>query len=695
MRLSVLNLLLCWSLSAAEFGGVVLDAWTRLPVPLALIEVPEAGIAVSADSLGRFELSLPGLDPVSVAVSRAGYVERTWPLLRPGGQHELFLVPARYSLDGVTVTALRVPVPLASGPSTVVKPAEAASGAELTDLISLSPTAGLRDYANYASVGLRGANNEHTLIELDGVRLNSAQSGTFDLSTLSPLLADRVEIARGGGSAAHGSSAVGGVVNIISPEPDTLSARIRGGLGSFGRRRLDLAHTLPVGRFGFFVAGELLSARNDFTWRDSRDSLDSLRTLRNADLTRRAGTAKAVYRSGPVQASLLAELSQTDRGVPGSTIWPSDSARRNDNRALFLAACNLQPSERFRTEAKLNYTAAVQRYRDPLWATDDTHRLQTLGARIDQSWWPWSWLMLRTGAEVTHEGLQSSALGRPARLTPAAWIQWHIGWHGLDVSHIMRYELLRQQGLLRDSTRASSLLPVFSPKVTLNWSGLGFVNLYAGFSRSFRAPAFNDLYWPEDPFTYGNPDLRPETGTTVDAGVGGNRPGWLRWWLAAYHSRLADLIQWQPDSLWRFHPVNVERATITGVEAELKAELRLVGFSTAADFCSARSDSFDLIYRPRFSGRAGAWFAAPVPVMRPRLVYGVEYTGLRFADAANTDTLPAYLLANAGLAVSPKLGRVTARIESGLKNLFNESYETARGYPSPGRSWYLELELEI
>uniref|UniRef100_A0A7C4GGE1 TonB-dependent receptor n=1 Tax=candidate division WOR-3 bacterium TaxID=2052148 RepID=A0A7C4GGE1_UNCW3 len=693
MRLFVLIPLLCSSLAAAEFSGVVLDAWTRQPVPFALIEVLAADIIVAADSLGRFSFRLASADsPADVTVSRAGYRQWTWSGLKPGSHIELALIPTRYDLKAVTVTALRLPVLLAAGPASVVRPAETGLGLELTDAARLAPTAELRDYVNYTSVGLRGAGNEHTLIELDGVRLNSAQSGTFDLSTLSPLLADRIEIARGGSSAAHGSSAIGGVVNIITPEPETLSARIQAGLGSFGRRRLDLAHTLPLGRFGFFVAGQLLSSRNDFNW---PDSLDSLRTMRNADISRRSGAVKTVYRHGPVRASFLGELSAAERGVPGSTRWPSDSARRADDRGLLIAACDIQPAPELRTAARLHYSAADQRYRDPDWATNDTHRLRVLGARIDQSFRPVSWLLLLAGAEVSSEALQSTALGRPERFNPAGWVQWRIERHGFDINHVLRLELLRQQVRRSDSTRSSSLLSVFSPKVTLSWSGLQFVNLYTGFSRSFRAPGFNDLYWPEDAFTYGNPDLKPETGTTLDAGIGGTRPGWLVWWLGGYHTRLTDLIQWQPDSLWRFHPVNVDRATITGLELEIRADLRQFGFSAAGNICSARADSFALIYRPGVSGRASVWFTPPLSTLRPRLFGGVDYTGARFADAANTDKLPAHALVNTGIALAPRLGRVDLRIETGLKNLLDVNHETARGYPSPGRNWFLELGLGI
>ena len=44
-------------------------------------------------------------------------------------------------------------------------------------------------------------------------------------------------------------------------------------------------------------------------------------------------------------------------------------------------------------------------------------------------------------------------------------------------------------------------------------------SITANIGRSFRAPSFNDLYWPDDGFAYGNPDLKPETATNMDFGL--------------------------------------------------------------------------------------------------------------------------------------------------------------------------------
>jgi outer membrane receptor protein involved in Fe transport len=85
----------------------------------------------------------------------------------------------------------------------------------------------------------------------------------------------------------------------------------------------------------------------------------------------------------------------------------------------------------------------------------------------------------------------------------------------------------------------------------------------------------------------------------------------------------------------------------------------------------------------------------PLPSLAPHVSLGAAYTGSRFSDPANTDTLPGYLVVDFGLGLRPRFGPVKLDARTGLRNLLDERYETTRGYPMPGRNWYLELGLEI
>lgn len=685
--------LLCSSVSvAATFSGQVIDAWSRLPVPFADVHVTTDGRHLVADTLGRFSDTAIG-DSITITVSRIGYLPAE--LSIPVGPRTtiLELRPVTLRLAGVTVSAARTPLPArTSGTVSVYDRTRLRSGG-MTDAAELARAgtgAAARDYGNYSSLVLRGANAEHTLVAVDGVRQNSTQNGLFDLSTMALALAERVEVVRGPASAIFGSNALGGVVNVVTPEPERLQAELSAVTGSFGRRQLEFRHGNWLSPFGYFVAGELLSARNDFEFRD--DSGRAVR-LKNADIRRQAVFAKGRFQSGPHYASLLGEFAFTQRGVPGSTFLPSDSARRDDSRGQIIASYAIQPRGNLRTSLKTHASRSRQNYRDPALAVNDTHTLGLSGVQLEQSWVINPKIGLVGGGELASEALTSTAIGTPHKTAVAGWVQWRVDIHGFDILHVLRYDHASGFSRLPDSTNGTSVSSAFSPRVSLTWSGLAPLEFTTTYSRAFRAPSFNDLYWPPDAFTYGNPDLRPETGQTAefDAGIGLR---WLKARAGVCWNRLDDLIQWQPDSVFRFHPVNVQQADITVAELEAEVTLGPAGLAISGTMTRARADSFALVYRPALCGTAGAHCDLPLPTT-PRVEIKADYTGPRFSDPANTDTMPGYLLLSVQLQSQPRLGAVAIGVEAGVRNLLDARYETARGYPTAGRNWYCQLNLEI
>ncbi len=678
---------------ATTFSGTILDAYTRQPVPHAEVHAYDLGAVTTTDEQGEFELTT-GANLVSVAVSRVGYRPGTWQDLPAAEPAFLYLSPEVIRLEGVTISACRTPVSIdRSGPVTVVEDeaVQAWGRTSMAELAGTTPSAITRSYGNFSTVALRGTNTEHTLIALDGVRLNLAQNGTFDLTTLPLILVDRVEVARGGNSALYGSSPVGGLVNAITPRPDRFGANLRTGIGSFGRKHVQLIHTNWYAPVGYVIGGNLTAADNNF---DYPDSAGASLTRSNADFESKGLFAKGVFRSGPHNTSLLGEYNVTGRGDPGSTAWPSDSARRDDQRGLSQAGYTFQPSADLRTNARLFYQRFWQNYCNPAFFIDDTHDLTALGGQLDQTFHFAPWAMLMAGCELDKSCLTSTSVGAPNLLSLAGWTQARVEYFGFALNPVVRFERMQQEHVT-DSTEDKSTTQVLSPKATLTWSGFEWLTLYAGFGRSFRAPTLNDLYWPEDMFSYGNPHLEPEWSTNWDVGIRGKGPDFLHYWLGYYNSSLTDLIQWQPDTAFRFHPVNVDSAVISGVELDLELDLNHAGVQSNLNYCSARSGDTKLIYRPELSARATVWGQHTFRPVTAQLALTVEHTGERYTDPANTDTLPGYSLFHAEASVSPKLGPLTATARFGVRNLTDERYETNKGYPLPGQTWYGELEFGI
>ena len=681
----VLELGLCSS-------GTVLDAYTRQPVPDSAV-VSSANATTYTDNLGRFVLT-PAPDTDAIEVSHVGYHARLISVV-PDQDATIYLTPEVIDLEGVTVSAFRAPVPVGrSGPVTIIERRDATSGADtdLADALRRTVSAVGRDNVNFSSITLRGTNAEHVMVALDGIRLNSAQNGTFDLTTMPLVFADRIEVIRGGNSALYGTSPVGGMVNVVTPMPDKMSARVRGGIGSLGRRHTELHHENLLGDFGYAVGGSYSAADNGFTYDDSLQ-------MENADFEGLDAFGKALFGNGPHRTSLFGEYASTKRGSPGSRNWPSDDARRDDARFSLIGDYAFQPNENLRTEVRAYRTNQRQDYRDPdsLFPTSDTHDLVDLGIHLDQLWYPTSWAMVMAGVEMDDHRLQSTAVGAPSRLDIAGWTQFRVESYGFNVTPQARFE--RQGQRPPDDTLGEPIARnVFSPKLSLGWSGPEYLNFFAGVGRSFRVPSLNDLYWPEDAWSYGNPDLEPELSTNLDFGIRGSAGEKASWWVGGYWSDLTNLIQWQPDTMFRYRPVNVAEATITGVEAEAALDFDFVGLDANLNWSQATDSSGErLYYRPDLTAHAGLWFDQTFDPVTARATFGVTQSGDRLSDPVYPDTLPktlaGFALLDAGVAVSPKLGPVTATVQFGVRNILDTRHQTVDFYPNPGRTMYAELEL--
>ena len=680
---------------AAALTGTVLDAVTGQPVPYAAVNVPESGLSATADSTGKFKLALEiGTELVTAVVSRVGYEEKRWERVDVSLPTTFYLRPTPVNLEGISVSAFRTPSPLErSGPVSIIEHRDAGADGRLNlaELLWVSPSIIFKDYGNLTTIGLRGANTEQTLILLDGVRLNSAQDNLFDLTTLPLTLAQRIEVVRGNSSALYGANSIGGLVNVITPEPERFGARATAGLGSFGKRYLQATHSNWSDPLGYVVAASLNRNNGSFSYRDTSDSV---RERVNSDINSQDLMAKGVFAQGPHRVSLLGEFNVTRRGSPGPTFWPpDDSARMDDYRGIAHLSYDLQEADNARLESKLFHHQSWRHYwnPDPFAPVNDTHVTTVSGAMLKQTAHLTRWATAIVGLEGGREQFQSTAIGTPLRWTGSGWAEARLRWLAFDIVPMVRFDWLNDSRQRPDSTLTRSNTRVVSPKLSLNYSNPAWLNLYASVGRSFRVPTFNELYWPEDPWTKGNPRLKPEWATSVDLGVSARYRSFLSGRIGLWHTSLTDLIQWQPDSAYVYSPVNVDTATITGTELELAVRSKHLSVVGHATYMLARSQGKDLIYRPRLNLAVShhlSWKLVQVN-------WDVRRTGKRYTTPDNGDSLPAFLLFDVGMGITPALGQLRTALRGGVRNLFDRQYEVMKDYPVVGRNWYAEFEVGI
>jgi vitamin B12 transporter len=203
----------------------------------------------------------------------------------------------------------------------------------------------------------------------------------------------------------------------------------------------------------------------------------------------------------------------------------------------------------------------------------------------------------------------------------------------------------------------------------------------ASYGTAFKAPSFNELYFP----FYGNPGLKPETSRSAELGVAQERDGW-HWQLDAYQTTVDDLIVYDPTF---FVANNIERERIRGAELGAGASLAGWDVNAQATFMDPRNHgaaAHDNVL-PRRSRRAaridadrslGAW----------RVGASVIAQGARYDDVQNAIRMGGY--ATTDLRAERDLGAGWT-LQAALRNAFDRSYETAAFYNQPGREWSLTL----
>ncbi|WP_434987858.1 TonB-dependent vitamin B12 receptor [Xanthomonas melonis] len=530
------------------------------------------------------------------------------------------------------------------------------------------------------SLFLRGTESDHLVVLIDGVRIGSATAGGAALQDLPIEQIERVEIVRGPFSSLYGSEALGGVIQIFTRRPQgrfvpTLSVATgsdnarRYGAGIAGRSPGD-----PSEAGGWYAVNAV------------HDETDGI----NAYLD----TGSSAYdpdRDGYRNDSLSAQ-----GGWRFNRQWDADAhALRTQSRNEYDGSAfggNLgkgvqqaiggrvryAPSDVLTVTASLGSSADLSdAYYDGAYlSTYDTRR--KLGAlQADITTAPG---LLTVGFDWQRDAIASSdSYDADSRIDRAAFAQWQQSFG----SQSLQASLRRNDNSQFGGKTTGSLL--------WGWDVAEHLRLTASYGTAFKAPTFNELYYPG----YGNPLLGPETSRSAEVGLRGSYD-WGVWTLRAFQTRIDDLIAYDASLVDAAHPFgqpnNIDKARIRGVEAGYDTELAGWILRSALTWLQPQADGEVnhgnwLPRRARQSGRIDA--------DRSVGAFGVGASlfgsGRRYDDLANTEQLAGYGLLD--LRVSYAVN-ADWKVQFTANNVFDRRYETARWYAQPGRNYLLTFRYQ-
>lgn len=517
-----------------------------------------------------------------------------------------------------------------------------------------------------ASVFMRGGDSKQTVVLVDGVRIVSSTTGIANWSALPLANIDHIEIIYGPLATMYGADAIGGVVQVFTKRGEgapRVTAAL--GVGSDKTRSADAAISGGAGAISYA-----------FTAAHDRDEGFSSTLPGNFSYN----ADNDGYRKSSASGQLAANLAKGHE--IGALFMYSDLEAQYDAGASSFDA---------RGEQKLSTVALYSKHQIvPGW------QLKFQASRADDK-----------SANYSNASATGLSSIDTRHIVYSAQSDLAIGSDLLQLVLERREEDVLSNStaaLTRDRDTNSAALSyslkrgahLASASVRLDDSsqygsqttgGLGYgyrispaLRLNASVGTSFRAPTFNELYYPN----YGVTSNRPEEGKNVEAGVAYN-DGSLEASAVYYRNRLTDLLVSTticPIEV-ATHPFgcayNVNKATLSGLSVSARARAGSFTFAGAFDLQDPKDDTTgkQLVRRSKkhanFSVEysAGAWVAGA----------GVHLSGKRFDDTANRNTLGGYGLLNlfASYRFAPDWSAIVR-----WNNATDKRYQLARTYATAG-----------
>lgn len=632
---------------AVPVSGRVTDVADGAPLAAAIVRLTELHREVRSHEDGSFSLGLILPGRYQLTVHRIGYSSLTRELeVVPGlAPLELAMRPSPLQMAATVVTGQVVE----RGAADAISATNVLSDAKLDRRLdgTLGSTVTGTPGVSMVSMGpatarpvVRGLGGDRVLILEDGLRSGDLSNSSMDHAVaVDPVTARKVEVVRGPMSLLYGSSALGGVVNVIRQEvPDRRFEHLHGALSA------QAASANGSGTLGgyaeFPVAG--WSLRSEGSLRRAGNLRTPVGPLANTQIET-AGAALGISRVGTWgHTGLSYRYYGNDYGLPGGFVGAHDGGIDiTMRRHMFRSESEWHPAAGLFENVKLNASFSDYRHRE-------LSKSGAIGTRFQQ-------LMSAGELVARHRSagpLSSGAFGLraqyrditpsgPIRATPtadwslAAFVVEEMGEGPLRAQLGLRYDIahfipLRERVIIVGTdtlpTRPRRFGAVSASAGALYALDNG-LRVGGSLSRSYRTPDFNELY-SDGPhlaaysYDVGDPRLKQETGLGVDVFARIERPR-VRGEVAAFASRLQGYIfprntgePGRQAQRWKFQYAN-EDAALVGAEGDLELTLRehVVLEATASYVRGTIAGDRDTI--PGVGGEPDRVASAFLPLMPP------------------------------------------------------------------------------
>jgi iron complex outermembrane receptor protein len=557
-----------------------------------------------------------------------------------------------------------------------------------------------------SQINIRGSSGynygagSRVLFLVDGVPVMPGDSGDIKWDLVPVNQIERIEIIKGAGSALYGSSAMGGVINIITkqalPEPVT---NIRFSAGMYDEPaydtwkwtdrllhfdNLNIDHTRQLSSKAdlFVAAGRQQStgyAQNGHFQRVNASAKLSLKTGRQSNLT-----LSSQFEGGDRGTQLLWKSQRYALETNPEAIGDHVKSNKFGVYGIHNWAVNKRLGLKTRVSYFRNYWKNI--FHDNISAST-AHRM---GFEFQSDFQFTENHSLIAGVENAWDHVSSDLVGNHDQNTISFFVQdEQILWHTLHVSSGVRFDRQWVDIGFTDSR--------WSPKLGLVWHVLDRFTLRASTGSGFRAASMSERF--SDSIYSGlrllpNPDLKSETAWSHEIGFYARPLPFVFVNVAGFLNDYWDLIEPEPDNNQNIRFTNVTRARITGIETHIQLVIPFLRWM--ADISYTLLDPRDLDrdiplgYRPKSMATFSTGYRYK------SIEAGIDYRHVAKLDEEAVKLYPnddrvAQKVLDANISFYWQNWVLTAHV----KNLFNHNHTQVERTLLPIRHYVLTLSSEI
>lgn len=548
----------------------------------------------------------------------------------------------------------------------------------VTDVLDTLPSVDVMSYGSLGftrSVKIRGLDGSKIVTLIDGRPVYSPRDGLADYNQIPVSNIERIEVMKGPASNIYGANAIGGVINIITKSgKEKMETELGVKAGSFNTRVVDFSNGWKIKKWDYFFTTNVTGSKGHRTNSDYERENYNLKL--GYDLN---DDNRLVFSSG---------YNASEVGSPGR----NQDEDIDDRQEQWSNYSDLTWNGSFWNDSELllkvyqntDRLEFIESLSPILSKTANETKVYGSDIQLSQLWF----YTFRTSIGVSGQEnfLNSSSSAKHDYSFKAAYA---------DAELQLFNDLTLKGGARVDDY--SNFGSRVSPSASFCWIFFNTVKAHGLMAKSFRAPTFNDLYWPQEDYgvwggVEGNPNLTPERAFSREIGISTFLFNKIETDVTYFRNKIKDMIDWTMDDTFWWRPTNVSTAVIQGVEANFNSQLTK---ALKLDFNYTRLSAVDsssqkwIIYRPRheYKGRFSYNFRDKMG-----LYLTGRYLTKRYVTTDNRRFLKGYFVTDA--AASYQLNKFT-EITLNVTNLLDRDHEEVEGYPVPGTAIYLGTRIKF